>query len=322
MHYQIKEKVLRGECLSKEDILSLLNEKLEDLIEAADEIRKFFCGNKFDLCCIINAKSGRCYENCKYCAQSIHYPTQILEYPLLDEEEIVKHALYNYEHGVNRFSLVTSGRCLTKDEFERVCNVCARIREKCDIQLCASLGLLSYQEFLRLKEAGVTRYHNNLETSRRFFPFICTTHTYDDKICTIQAAVKAGLDVCSGGIIGLGETMEDRIDMALELRRLGIFSVPVNVLVPIPGTPLESLPILDVDTVCRTLALFRFILPKAAIRMAGGRGKMLDKGRLAFKSGANAAITGGMLTTSGIDVEEDKRILAALGYVSQNKSIE
>ena len=197
---------------------------------------------------------------------------------------------------------------------EQVCDSFRKIRETCGISLCASMGLLSQKQFKMLKSAGVVRYHNNLETSRRFFPHICTTHTYEDKIQAIRDARESGLTVCSGGIIGLGETMEDRIDMALTLRDLQIRSVPINVLNPIPGTPLEHNAPLPEDEVCRTAAIFRFLLPDSILRMAGGRGLMEDQGRRVFRSGANGAITQNMLTTGGIAVREDRQLAEELGF--------
>ena len=199
-------------------------------------------------------------------------------------------------------------------EVDKVCEIYAALREKCGISLCASHGLLAYNDFVKLKAAGVTRIHNNLETSRRNFPNVCTTHSYDDKIAAIKAAMRAGLEVCSGGIIGMGESFADRADMAFELRALGVKSVPLNVLNPIPGTPYEKLPRLAYNEIRRAAALFRFILPDAAIRMAGGRGLLVDKGRAVFRSGANAAISGDMLTTAGISVEEDMKMIKELGY--------
>lgn len=311
-----KNKVLAGETISREEAVRLAETAgLQQLCEAAQEIRKHFCGDGFDICTIINGKSGRCSENCKYCAQSAHFQTSVQEYPLLSTEEIVKEADYNQKRGVLRFSIVTSGKRLTDEEVERVCESFRAVRKQTQIATCASHGLLSYEQFCRLKEAGVSRYHNNLETSRRFFPSICTTHTYDEKIETIRAAKKAGLSVCSGGIMGLGETMEDRIDMAITLRELGIRSIPVNVLNPIPGTPLAgNLPLTE-DEVCRIVAVYRFLLPDAAVRLAGGRGLFADKGRRIFESGANAAISGDMLTTSGITIADDMAMLEELGFV-------
>ncbi|MCI8996926.1 MAG: biotin synthase BioB [Lachnospiraceae bacterium] len=311
---QLEEKLLAGERIEKEEAMDLVEAPLEELCQAADRIRRHFCGNCFDICTIINGKSGKCPENCKYCAQSAHYGARAEEYPLLSGEEMLEEALRNQEAGVLRFSVVTSGRRLSDSEVEEVCQCFRLLKEKTSLSLCASHGLLSYEQYGKLKEAGVERIHNNLETSRRFFPQICTTHTYEEKRRAIQEAQRAGLSVCSGGIMGMGETWEDRIDLALDLRELKIHSIPVNILNPIPGTPLEGQKPLELPEIRRIVAVFRFLHPDAAIRMAGGRGQLPDKGESVFFSGANAAISGHMLTTSGISMEEDRRILGRLGY--------
>lgn len=311
---ELKEKVLNGNDITKEEALELYQEPLEALTRAADEIRQYFCGNGFDICTIINGKSGRCSENCKYCAQSSFYHTKVEEYPLLDTDEIVKQAQYNDERGVLRYSIVTSGKKLSPQEIDRMCETIREIKKQTDIEVCISFGLQTEEEYRKLREAGATRVHNNLETSRRNFPNVCTTHGFDDKVAAIQAAGKAGLSVCSGGIMGLGETTEDRIDMALTLRELKIGSVPVNMLNPIPGTPYEANPKLTEEDMRRIVAVYRFLLPKASIRLAGGRGLLTDKGRSCFQSGANAAISGDMLTTAGITIETDMKMLDELGY--------
>lgn len=311
---KLQKKVINGGTLSREEAILLASAQLEPLCEAADQIRRHFCGNAFDMCSIINGKSGKCPEDCKYCAQSSHYSADTAVYPLLSTDEILREAKANAADGILRFSIVTSGKRLSDQEVEQVCDSFRKIRETCGISLCASMGLLSQKQFKMLKSAGVVRYHNNLETSRRFFPHICTTHTYEDKIQAIRDARESGLTVCSGGIIGLGETMEDRIDMALTLRDLQIRSVPINVLNPIPGTPLEHNAPLPEDEVCRTAAIFRFLLPDSILRMAGGRGLMEDQGRRVFRSGANGAITQNMLTTGGIAVREDRQLAEELGF--------
>lgn len=304
--------IKNGRLITREEALVLCQEPLDELTLTANELRDHFCGNAVDLCTIINGKSGKCSENCKYCAQSAHYNTNIEEYPVLDSGEILKEAQYNEAKGILRFSIVTSGRTLLDDELKTLCDSYRIMKENCRLSLCASHGLLTLPQFQQLKAAGVSRYHNNLETSRRFFPHICTTHTYDDKIRTIRDARTAGMDICSGGIIGLGETMEDRIDMAFDLRNLGVKSIPLNILNPIKGTPLENNKILEKEEILRTVALFRFILPDSAVRLAGGRGQLDDKGKTAFQAGANAAISGDMLTTAGISIQDDLAILKNL----------
>ncbi len=311
---RLKKKVLEGYQISKEEALALAEMPLEELTQAADEIRQKFCKNQFDLCTIINGKSGKCSENCKYCAQSSFYPTDVESYPLLGTEELLKQAEYSSKRGVPRYSIVTSGKKLSSREVEQVCESIRQIKEHVDISVCVSFGLLEEEEFRKVKEAGAVRVHNNLEASANYFPNVCTTHTQKDKIDSLQAAEKAGLSICSGGIMGLGESMEDRIDLAFTLRELGVQSVPVNMLNPIPGTPYENNPRLTEEEMCRIVAVFRFILPKAFIRLAGGRGLMQDQGRRCFQSGANAAITGDMLTTAGITIQKDMEMLEELGY--------
>lgn len=310
----LTEKVLKGLQITKEEAMSLYEQPLEELCESADKIRRHFCSDQFDICTIINGKSGRCSENCRFCAQSAHNHTGADEYPLLPEEEILEQAKVNHSQGVLRYSIVTSGKRLSDAEVNTMCRVVERIRREVGISVCVSFGLLNEQQFKKLKEAGVSRVHNNLETSRRNFPNICTTHTFDDKLQAVRAAQAAGLSVCSGGIMGLGETVEDRIDMALSLRKLGIQSVPVNMLNPIPGTPFENNEKLTEEDMRRIVAVYRFILPAASIRLAGGRGLLHDKGRGCFTSGANAAISGDMLTTAGITAKTDMKLINELGY--------
>ena len=313
----LKEKVLAGRQITREEALALAEMPLEELCAAADEIRRFFCGDKFDLCTIVNGKSGKCSENCKYCAQSASYHTAVETYPLLDTEALLEQAQYSQSRGVHRYSIVTSGRNLNAQEVSQACGSIRKIKESLDISICVSFGLLEEADFQKLRQAGASRVHNNLEASAGYFPQVCTTHTQQDKIRSIEAARKAGMEVCSGGIMGLGESMEDRIDLAITLRELQIKSVPVNMLNPIPGTPYENNPRLTEEDMCRIVAIFRFLLPDAFIRRAGGRGLMEDQGRRCFCSGANAAITGDMLTTSGITIQRDLEILKELGYQVQ-----
>ena len=312
---QLKEKIWSGDDILKEEAILLYQEPLEELCQAANEIREHFCQNRFDICTIINGKSGKCSEDCKYCAQSAYYYTSAKEYPLLDTKEIVRQAEYNAQQGVLRYSIVTSGRALKASELEQMCEAIRAVREQVDIKVCVSFGLLNEEQFGAVKAAGASRVHNNLETSRRNFPNVCTTHTFEDKVQAIKAAMAAGLSVCSGGIMGLGETVEDRIDMAFTLRELGIKSVPVNMLNPISGTPYEGNVRLTVEDMRRIVAVYRFILPDGSIRLAGGRGLMEDKGEGCFGSGANAAISGDMLTEYVLyTIETDMEMLHRLGY--------
>ena len=311
----LAERIIRGERLDRRDDLSMLVElNLETLCRAADQVRRALCGDRGELCTIVNGRSGRCSEDCRFCAQSCHYHTGAEEYPFLPVQEIVEEGKRNEAAGVHRYSIVTAGRGIHGRELDHALEAYRRLREETGLGLCASHGLQTREEFQAMKEAGVTRYHANLETSRRNFPNICTTHTYEDKLENIRRAKEAGLEVCSGGILGMGESWEDRIDMALDLWGLGVVSIPLNLLTPIPGTPLAQQPLLKDDEVCRSVAIFRLLNPTAWIRMAAGRRRFADGGKLLFRCGANAAITGDMLTTTGTGIAEDRTMFAQLGY--------
>ena len=311
---EIAEKIIAGERLqSTDDLKFLLESPLEELQQGAGLIQKKFCGNHIDLCTIINGKSGRCGEDCKYCAQSAKNHTGVDEYNFLPTQEILTVAKLNEKAGVNRFSIVTSGRALSGADFDKAIETYKILRENLKIDLCASHGILNAEQFKKLRATGVTSYHHNIETSRRFFPQICTSHTYDDRINTIKIAQAAGFNVCSGGIIGMGETWQDRIDMAFELFNLGIKSIPINALMAVKGTPLENRSPLSADEILRTVAIFRYINPTANIRLAAGRKLLPDFGASAFLHGASASITGNMLTTSGTTIQSDIELLKNLG---------
>nr|WP_027870958.1 biotin synthase BioB [[Eubacterium] cellulosolvens] len=311
---KLADEIIAGKKLEESDDLSFfLAADLAELRQGADRIRAHFCGDKVDLCTIISGKEGRCSENCKFCAQSAHHHTGCEVHDLLDEDEVLAAARANQEEGVDRFAMVNSGRRPTEEDFEKIIGIYTRMRDELKIGLCCSLGFLTSEQFRRLKEAGVTAIHCNIETSLRNFPNVCTTHTFAEKIENIRRAQAEGLSVCSGGIIGMGETWQDRIDMAFTLRSLGIRSVPVNSLMPIKGTPMENLSRLTEEDIIRTICIFRYINPEADIRLAGGRSLMADNGKSAFSSGASASITGNMLTTSGSTIRQDKEMLAELG---------
>ena len=312
---KLSEEITAGKRLHRgDDMSAFVTGALEEHLTGADMIRKALCGNRIDLCSIINGRSGRCSENCKFCAQSANHCTGIENYDFLDEETILNECRHNAERGVHRFSIVTAGRTLNGKDFEKAVSAYKRMNSECSIELCGSHGLLTSEQFIELKNAGVKRYHCNLETSRRNFPNICTTHTYDDKIACIKRAMAAGLEVCSGGIIGMGETWEDRIDMAFELAELGVRSVPINALMPIKGTAFSELKQLPAEDILRTVAIFRYILPKADIRLAAGRGIIEECGKKAFLSGANSTITGDMLTTTGSSISSDIAMLTEMGF--------
>lgn len=317
----LAQEIIDGRRMTREDDLHFfLRCDLTDLCQGADTIRKAFIGNKVDLCAIINGRSGRCPEDCKYCAQSAHYPTNCQVYDFLPEKEIVDACKLHEREGVHRFSIVTSGKALTGDEFEQAVHVFETMHRKCHIGLCASMGFLNAEQLHRLHLAGVTSYHHNIETSRRYFPYICTTHTYDMKIETLKLVKAEGMCACSGGIIGMGEAWEDRLDMAVSLAELGIDSIPLNALMPVKGTPLEGLPRLTEADILRTVAFFRYINPTANIRLAAGRALLTHDGKTAFQSGASATITGNMLTTAACaTIRSDRAMLTALGRDTTSK---
>lgn len=311
----LADEIIGGRRITRQDDLSMfLTCDLKELCEGADRIREYFIGDKVDLCSIINGRSGRCPEDCKYCAQSAHNHTSCEIYDFLPEEKIVEACKLNESEGVDRFSIVTSGRSLSGEEFEKAIHAYETMHSECKIDLCASMGFLNAEQLHRLHEAGVTSYHHNIETSKRNFPNICTTHTYEQKLETLRLVKEEGMCACSGGIIGMGETWEDRLDMAVSLAELGIDSIPINALMPIKGTPLENQPQLTEDEILRTIAFFRYINPEANIRLAAGRALLTNDGEIAFQSGASATITGNMLTTVACaTIRSDKQMLENLG---------
>ena len=311
----LAQEIINGRRLGRQDDLSFfLTCDLDQLCRGADEIRAACVGDKVDLCSIINGRSGRCPEDCKYCAQSAHNHTDCEVYDFLPQEEILRVCKLNEQEGVDRFSIVTAGRALTGAEFDQAIQAYEAMHRECKIDLCASMGFLNEEQLHRLHRAGVTSYHHNIETSRRNFPNICTTHTYDMKVETLKKVKAEGMCACSGGIIGMGETWEDRLDMAVSLAELGIDSIPINALMPIPGTPLENMPRLTEDEILRTIAFFRYINPEANIRLAAGRALLTNDGETAFKAGASATITGNMLTTAACaTIRSDRSMLADMG---------
>ncbi len=312
---ELANNIIGGYRVKREDDLSIfLSCDLKELCKGADLIREHFVGETVDLCSIINGRSGKCPEDCKYCAQSAHHHTACEVYDFLPEEKILEACKLNEREGVHRFSIVTSGRALTGEEFDKAIHAYEMMNRECEIDLCASMGFVSAEQLKRLHEAGVTSYHHNIETSRRNFPNICTTHTYDQKIETLKMVKAEGMCACSGGIIGMGETWEDRLDMAVSLAELGIDSIPLNALMPIPGTPLEHLERISEEDILRTIAFFRYINPEANIRLGAGRALLTNDGEIAFQSGASATITGDMLTTVACaTIQSDKKMLADLG---------
>jgi len=313
---RLKEHVLSGKLIDEADALLLSEaQDKEALYEAAHIITQHYMSNRFDTCSIVNAKSGNCSENCKWCAQSKHYPTKADVYPLLSEAEIVKHAKNSEAYEIKRFSLVTSGRHTSQRDLDKICASVAAIKRETGLKCCASLGLLTKKQLTQLKENGVENYHCNIESAPSYFPNLCTTHTIDEKVATLRAAREVGMRLCSGGIIGMGETTTHRIEMALYLRKLGVLSIPINLLQPIEGTPLMNTAPLTDDELLTTIALFRFINPTAYLRFSGGRSLMSEAvQQKALYVGINAAIMGDLLTTVASQAANDRQLFASAGY--------
>ena len=286
------------------------------LYEAADQLRKEMHGDHFDLCSIINARSGKCSENCKFCAQSSRYQTEIETYDIVSYDEVRRQGLENESLGVVRYSLVTAGREVSEEDIESFAAMYDQLGHESELYFCASMGFLTKEKAAQLVASGVKRYHCNLETCRSFFPQICTSHTWEEKVATIRIARSAGMDICSGGIIGLGESFEQRLELAFELRQLDVLSIPINILTPIPGTPLGELEQLSLGEVLTSIAMFRFINPHAVVRLAGGRAQLGDEQYRCFQAGANGAIVGNYLTTAGNSISEDLQMIESLGFTA------
>lgn len=312
----LKDKILNGSQLTDDEAYSLLDMAgTEALYNAARELTRCMCGRTFDSCSIANVRSGKCPENCKWCAQSAHYHTGCSTYDILPEDKCVEMARENHRMGVRRFSLVASGRSVKGAAMDEICRTFRRINYETGISTCASLGLLGREELQKLWDAGVRRYHCNLETAPSHFGTLCTTHTIADKLRTIAVAREIGFEICSGGIIGMGETARQRVEFALALRQAHPQSIPVNILCPIPGTPLaDNAPLTD-DEILTTLAIFRFVHPRLQIRFAGGRMKMSpETQKLALEIAVNGGIVGDLLTTIGSKIDADRELVTGSGY--------
>jgi len=316
---KITDKILHARKTSSKEIKQLYlcdDLPLFDLLWAANKIRGKFKTNKVELCSIVNAKSGNCSEDCKFCAQSIHHNTKIERYPLLDEQSILKAAKSARANSATCFGIVTSGKRIQKPkEISGICKAVKMIRTKIPSMKCSvSLGAIDKRSLSRLKEAGIKKIHHNLETSENYFPNVCTTHTYEERLKTLRAAKKLGIRLCSGGIFGLGESRTDRLDLAFTLRELDVDSVPLNFLHPVKGTALENSVPMAVSEILRTIAIFRLILPKKDIKVCGGRAVNLRSMQsMIFFAGANGMMIGNYLTQAGQDSKTDLKMIKDLG---------
>lgn len=313
---KVKARALAGIPATVEEALAL-NERYtaDELADAADEVRRHWCGDIIDTCSIVNARSGRCTEDCKWCAQSRCHHTGIDEYEFVSESEALRAAHLNSAAGIKRYSLVTSGRKVAPADMGKFCDIYRKVGESTGLYMCASMGLLNKEELQSLYDAGVKRYHCNLETSSDYFPSLCSTHSHADKLRTIALAREVGMEVCCGGIIGMGETMAQRLRLAEEARDTGAVSMPVNILNPIKGTALQDVPLIGEEEIVRTVALFRLIAPKLTLRFAGGRMRLSRKSmERILRGGMNGALMGDMLTTVGNGVAEDKELFREAGY--------
>ncbi len=309
---ELEHRILSGNSISFDEAMALYDMPLEDLKKAADEIRDHFCHDHFDTCGVISVKGGRCSEDCRFCPQSIVSHASAKQFALLPKDEIIRQAQALDDLGVSHVCLVSSGRRLSKPDISRLCESIAQIRSAMQILPCASLGLIDAEDCRVLKEAGLVRLHNNLESSEAHFKTVCTSHLYQEKLSLLKAAKDAGLELCSGGLIGIGESRADRIRMALTLQQFQPESIPINLLYPSVGSAMEHMAPLPYEEILRTFAVFRFLFPKSEIRLAAGRDLLSDTGLECFVSGSNAAITGDCLTVKGISAKEDKEQIRTL----------
>lgn len=318
--YHIEQRILaQGNGLSFDEAMSLAAlDQFDDvlrLFQAANKIREKFRGNTVDLCAITNAKSGNCSQDCSFCAQSSHHKTAVATYPLIPVEEILRRAEETYKKGTKRFCIVTSGCTVEGGEFDMICEAIKRIKEKFpSLKMDASLGKLTQEQARKLKAAGLDRYNHNIETDEAFFKQVCTTHSFDDRLKTLEILKDAGIERCCGGIIGLGETDEQRIKMAFYLKELDVDCVPINFLNPIKGTPAENNQIPPPLDLLKYIALFRLILPTKQIRVCGGRqANLRSLQSMIFYAGADAIIVGDYLTTKGSEPHQDLQMIADAG---------
>lgn len=297
--------------LSKQELLDLYNEDLEKLLNESKKYLK----DEVEFCSIINARSGKCSQNCRYCAQSSHYNTDIESFPLIDVETVVKAAHDSVNNGANRVAIVTSGKTPDESDFDTMLEMIKALNKE-GIKSCASIGILNEEQAKRLAEAGLVRFHHNINTCKSYHPQICTTHTYEERLNTTKLVKKYGMELCSGVILGMGESVEQRIEMAMELAEINPDSIPVNILTPIKNTPFENYgDKIDEENVLRTLAIFKIACPNASIRIAGGKKARLSEETIekAFRYCADSTIVGNYLTTTGFTPEDDEKMIEKIG---------
>lgn len=299
--------------MTKDELLKLYNMDLEDLLKISSQ---YVC-DKVEFCSIVNARNGKCSQNCKYCAQSSHYCTDIETYPLIPTEDVIKAAEDAKSNHADRFAIVTSGKTPAEEDFDKVVNMIKALNTVEGIKSCASIGILDEEQAKTLAEAGLKRFHHNINTCRSYYPEVCTTHTWDDRLNTCKLVKKYGMELCCGVILGMGESVEQRVEMALELAEIQPDSIPINILMPIPQTPFENYhDKIDEENILRTLAIFKIANPKSILRFCGGRMRLSDENqKLALKTCVEGILIGNYLTTVGKNPEEDIKTVREMGKI-------
>lgn len=303
--------MLTSEKLTKEKLLELYNMDLDELLKLSSR----FIKNEVEFCSLVNARNGKCSQDCKYCAQSSHYRTDIESYPLISAEAVKKAALEAKENHVSRFAVVTSGKSPDESDLDGIINLIEEINKIDGLRSCASIGILTEEQAKRLADCGLKRFHHNINTARSYYDKVCTTHSWEDRLNTCKLVKKYGMELCCGVILGMGETIEQRVEMALELAEIEPESIPINILMPIPQTPFENyLDKIDEENVLRTLAIFKIANPKSILRFCGGRMRLSEENQIkALKSCVEGLMTGNYLTTTGKSPEDDIELVHRLG---------
>ena len=297
--------------MTKDELLELYNMDLDELLKISSK----YVSDKIEFCSIVNARNGKCSQNCKYCAQSSHYRTNIETYPLISEDEVIKAAMEAKSNHADRFAVVTSGKTPAEEDFDKVISLIEAVNKIEGLKSCASIGILDEDMAKKLADSGLKRFHHNINTCRSYYPEVCTTHSWDDRLNTCKLVKKYGMELCCGVILGMGETVEQRIEMALELAEIEPDSIPINILMPIPETPFENYhDKIDEENILRTLAVFKIANPKSILRFCGGRMRLSDENqKLALKTCVEGILIGNYLTTVGKNPDEDIKTVKELG---------